>query len=340
MAVGVAVDRLGDRKVLLAGAVLVIVADGGVIMAQAMGVLLAWRLVGGLGYVCMVVGAVTMITRRTAGRQRTIALSLWSTVIPASFLVAGLYGRLAGAATPWRQVFLGHGAVVLGLALAALWRLPSAAVRAPGAPARLAGLVQVLRTPLPFVLGGSFAAAAFLQTGFVATLPVLLSARLGVSEAQVHGLAVPAMLGNIAGAFAFGMLAGRRVAAHVLGLGAVALCALCGLGLVLAGHSWGLALALDIGLMLGLGLLVGTWSLLPLVARSPATFGVTSGLITQITLVGVLLGPPGAFVALAIGPAAQVGFIALGCAFACMAWPVWRRAAERPAPRMAAHHPA
>jgi MFS transporter, DHA1 family, inner membrane transport protein len=322
LAVGALVDRIGDRPVMLIGALLVIASDGGVIGTGSFALLLAARALGGLGYVGMVVGAVAMIGRMTQGRRRELALALWSTVIPASFVVAGLYGVVAGArGFGWRNAYIGHGAVLALLVALIAALLPARAGAARGS--RLAGLGRVLGHAGPWRLGLSFAGAAFLQTGFVALLPVMLGARLGVDQGVIHAFTLPAMACNIAGAFALGALHARGARGDVLGLGATALVVAAAVGLVMAPGSLGSALALDCALMLGLGVLVGMWALLPVVTPDPQSYGATSGMITQITLLGVLFGPPAAFALHAMGTAGPLAFIAIGTALALVGLPVW-----------------
>jgi MFS family permease len=327
LCVGWLVDRFGDRPMMVIGAILVILGDVGVVTAHGMNALLACRVVGGLGYVCLVVGAVTMITRLTEGRQRTAALALWSTVIPASFILASLYGLAVGPGAGWRMVFVAHAVGTGVLVLIGRVMLP-APVTVHGA-ARTTGLAQVLRTPWPFVLGMSFAAAAFLQTGFVASLPGMLESSIGVTVEEVHSFNILAMLCNVAGAFSFGLLYNRGMRPVHMGLGAVAACTVAGSVLVLAPTDLMVAMAMNCLLMAGLGVLVGMWSLLPLVAPSPACMGATSGLITQVTLLGVLFGPPAAFAARFALPHGSMLFLGFGVVLSLIAWPIWRR--ETPA---------
>lgn len=322
--VGGLVDRLGDKFIMLLGGFLVLLGDCGVISAADMNILLMWRTAAGLGYVCMVVAAVTMISRLTSGRTRTAALALWSTVIPASFVVASLYGATYGHSTEWRTIFVMHAISVAVLILLAAFCLqgPDAGAKKPS---RLNGIGQVLRSPWPYALGASFAAAAFLQTGFVATLPRLLAVGVGASEAQVHSFNALAMLCNMVGAFAFGLLYNRGLKPRHMGISAVLLCAVAGLGLVLSPVSLSAAIVMNCGLMFGLGILVGMWALLPIVTPTPATTGATSGLITQITLLGVLFGPPAAFNALHAGPTMMLVFLGTALLACMVGWPIWRR---------------
>ncbi|NWK96460.1 MFS transporter [Sphingobium lactosutens] len=324
LAVGWLVDRFGDRRMMILGSLLVLLGDGGVVTSTSMDLLLGWRVTAGLGYVCMVVAAVTMISRLTSGRARIAALALWSTVIPASFVVASLYGAVVGHGAGWRTVFLLHGGGVALLTLLALVRLPGRPAEEP-TRSRLDGIGLVLRSPWPYALGASFAAAAFLQTGFVATLPRLLASGIGASEAQVHSFNALAMICNMVGAFSFGLLYNRGLKPWQMGFGAVLLCGAAGLGLVLAPTNLALAILMNCALMFGLGILVGMWALLPAVTPSPQTTGATSGLITQITLLGVLFGPPAAFNALHAGPEMMLIFLGAALAASMVGWPIWRR---------------
>jgi predicted MFS family arabinose efflux permease len=315
------VDRAGDRPMLLIGGLILLAGDAGVIVAPDVPTLLAARVVAGMGYLAMAVAAVTMMMRITAGQRRVAALALWSTVIPASFIVAFLEGALV-LARGWRWVFGMHAgltAPLLVLGVAALPRRDLGTVPV----SRSAGLGLVLRSWGPYALGASFAAAAFLQSGMIAVLARLLQVRLGVGEAQVQPFGILAMVFNMVGALSVGTLINRGVKPWIIGLAGAAAAAVSTLALADSVSTLGAAIATNCVLMLGCGLLAGMWALLPRVAPSPGTMGATSGLVTQITLLGVLLGAPSAFAALGAGPggfAVLVGVALLGTAAALPIW--------------------
>lgn len=322
LGIGWIVDSVGDRAMLIAGGLILAVGDGGVALSQRLSVLLEWRAVSGVGYVCMAVAAVTLLTRLTQGRERTIALTLWSTVIPASFIVAFLGGSVLLVPGQWRAAFAWHAAICLVLTGLAWACLPA---RAPGerVVARTAGVGLVLRSRWPYILGLSFAANACLQTGVIASLPQLLSGRLGVGETQVHSFNILAMLVNIIGALGVGALLNKGVTPIVVGLGGILLSGLACVGLTLFPTTFAAAIAMNCVFMLGCGLLVGLWALLPRVAPSLQTLGATSGLITQITLVGVLFGPPAALDSLSRGPPSFLVFVACSLGASLIGLPVW-----------------
>ena len=323
LATGWLVDKTGDRRMLLIGGVAVVIGDGGVIASGAIGPLLGWRVVAGLGYAFMAVASVTMLMRITVGRTRVAALALWSTVIPASFIGAFALGVLV-ASFGWRWVFGTHAAIVAVLLAIGMVALPA---RGAGEPtvSRTSGLLTVLRSPRVYALGTSFAVAAFLQSGMIAVLAKLLAMRIGATEAQVNSFGIVAMLFNMGGALAVGALLNRRVPAWIIGSVGAALAAVSTLILAMAVRDLATAIVIDCGLMLGCGLLAGMWALLPRVAPSPQTMGAASGLVTQITLIGVLFGAPMAFAALGMGAGGFIAMVVIMLLGTAAAVPVWLR---------------
>jgi hypothetical protein len=62
------------------------------------------------------------------------------------------------------------------------------------------------------------------------------------------------------------------------------------------------------------GLIAGLWALLPQVAPGRESMGATSGIVTQVTLFGVLFGPPAAFAAQAGGGwTGEIVNVAIAC---------------------------
>jgi MFS family permease len=293
--IGWVVDRVGDKALILLGAALLILGDLGATLAESINILLLMRGVEGIGYGFVAVSTVTMMARVTTGKRRTTALTLWSSFIPMSFAVPlALAGLLAGTGH-WRWAFSGHALALLVLGIAAIG-LPG---RGQGtAITRSAGLGAVLRTPACYALGLSFAAAAFVQTGVISTLPQMLSSRYGLSIAMASAVGTIGMFCNIVGCLSMGWLLNRGLSRMALALGSVLLMALAGVGIYLPGLTAGVTVLLAWAFFLGAGLVVGLWALLPAVAPTPSSRGATSGLVTQVTIWGVLFGPPAAFAAM------------------------------------------
>jgi predicted MFS family arabinose efflux permease len=247
--------------------------------------------------------------------------------VPVSFILPFLTAGLAVALGTWRAAFAGHALVTAALVVLAYLTLPKRDGSGV-APSRTAGLGAVLRSPAPYLLGLSFAGNALLLSGITASLAPYLARRYGVSELAVQHWSIVAMLLNVAGSLLVGRLLNRSVPALAIGVS----------GIVLTVLSAGLIFALPLGyagsiaafwiFTLGSGLLVGMWALVPRCAPSPNSLGATSGLVTQLTLVGVLLGAPLSFAAQsAPTPMPMVALIAV-VSVICLAAgvPIWRRA--------------
>ena len=293
------VDRYGDRALLVLGSLIVIVGDIGVTLADSLAMLLATRVVEGIGYVCIAVASVTMITRITSGPRRNSALTLWSSFVPMSFaLPLVLAAQLAGT-DHWRWAFSGHALVLAVFVALAVAVLPAADRAA--APSRTHGLAQVLRSPQPYLLGVAFACAAFVQTGVVSTLPHMLSGRFGVSMALASSIGTLGMVINTLGCLAVGPLLNRSVAPRSIATLGIVLALAGGVALYYPGSAFAFTVAASSVFFLGAGIVVGLWALMPRTAPAPTSIGATSGLVTQITLWGVLFGPPAAFAAQASG---------------------------------------
>jgi MFS family permease len=299
------VDRVGDKPVLLAGCLIVILGDIGVTISETLTTLLDMRAVEGVGYVCIAVSAVTMLMRITHGARRNLALTLWSSFIPMSFaLPLILTARLAGTGA-WRWAFSGHAIVLAVLLVLAVFSLPSR--EGDRGPRRTTGLATVLRSPGPYLLGSAFALHAFIQTGIVSTLPHKLMALYHVGFPVASSVITLGMLFNIIGCLVVGPLMNRGVGAWSISVAGV-------LGVLVGGVAVGRDLpglqaagALACLFFFSSGLIAGLWALLPHVAPGRHTLGATSGLVTQITLLGVLFGPPAAFAAQAGGDWSREG---------------------------------
>lgn len=317
---GWVVDRIGDKRILLIGGLVVVAGDVGVVASTSIPMLLFWRVIGGLGYLGMAVAGVTMVMRVSQGSARVVALALWSTVIPASFIAAFASGALL-LASGWRSIFEAHAAALL--VLLALGLLLPARRDGETMVSRTQGMGEVLRAGRPYALGGSFAAAAFLQSGMIAILAKLLAIRTGATEAQVQSFGIVAMLFNMGGAFAVGALLNLRVPAWLIGLAGVLIAGASAMLLGTVVNDLSTAIGVDCALMFGCGLLAGMWALLPRVAPSPQTMGATSGLVTQLTLLGVLFGAPCAFLALGSGPVGFAALVAVMLLGTAPAIPIW-----------------
>lgn len=323
---GYLVDRIGDRAVLLTGAVIIVIGDIAVVAAPAFHLLLGGRIITGIGYVLTAVAAVTLLIRITTGKQRNMAMALWSTFVPASFLLPFLSAGLAEHFSNWRAAFIAHSVLTLLLAFIATLSLPRRTAEEKAQFSRTRGLRSVLRSPLIYLLGISFGADAFLQTGIISTLAPYLSKRYSVPVIEVAHWNVVAMICNGVGCLLVGALLNRGVKAMVIGLFGLVLTGLPALAIYTLPLGFTFSIGASWLFMFGSGLLVGMWALAPVVAPSRESIGATSGLITQLTLVGVFLGPPLFIAAQSSNNSTSLTMLVISGLVVCLAGvPIWLR---------------
>ncbi|QMU70088.1 MFS transporter [Streptacidiphilus sp. P02-A3a] len=164
-------DRLGHRRVLLAGLGVFALASLGCAVATSAGALVAARLAQGAGGALLVPTSLALLTTSypsAAGRAR--ALGVWAGLAGVAFAAGPLVGGLLVAGLDWRAAFL----VNIPVALAACWltcrHVPAGAARTGGRG--LDPLGQVLGVSGVLALAGALNEAA--TRGW--TSPVVLGA--------------------------------------------------------------------------------------------------------------------------------------------------------------------
>jgi predicted MFS family arabinose efflux permease len=225
--VGTLAIGLGARRVLLLG--LVAVALGAFLGAAAprFPMLLASRVIEGLGFLLITIAGPAILQRVASPAQRDIAMALWSCFMPTGIALAMLAGLWL---SDWRMIWQVTGALaVIAIALTMLI-VPKTDGGAPpswAALARDAGAVLSARGPL--LLGLTFALYALMFFALFSFLPVLLMQRMQASLATAGLLGAFASAVNIIGNLAAGMLLARGVsrvslivfASLVMGLSAI-----------------------------------------------------------------------------------------------------------------------
>jgi len=288
---GAAVTRFGDRRLLALG--LAALALGSVVgsAAGSFPLLLATRVLEGLGFLLVVVAAPALLQRIVATEDRDLAFGIWSAFMPAGMAIALLLGAsLAG----WRPLWLANamlaGAFVLLVLVAvrARDRLPDGlSWREIGRDAMLTAT-----SPGPLLLASAFVLYSLLYFALASFLPVLLMERMGVAVAEAGALSAVAVGANVLGNLAAGLLLGRGIARWVLIATAAAVMTLTGIAVF--------ALPLPpIVVFLLCVVFSGVGGLLPatvlgaaaLVAPKPGLGPMTLGLTMQGSNLGQVIGP-------------------------------------------------
>ncbi|WP_159715353.1 MFS transporter [Geminicoccus flavidas] len=288
LAAGRIVARLGLRRSLVAGLVLLTLAGLGQGLSTSSGGLLAWRVLESVGYLAIVVAAPVLIFHSAREADRDSALALWSSFVPVGVALGAMSAGLLAELWSWRTALVAIAATA-GLACLATWAVP--------VPAEAATRPRAARSRLPppraWALSAAFGCYALFEVGMLALLPSFLVEQTGAGT----GLA-----GVVTGLASFATLAGSIVAAwhrrrQRSGTGPLLMLALllpAALLFLLFRPEPGLAAAATVAILLNAisGIFPGlAFALLPKVAGREGLIG-ASGLLTQFGASGSLLGPP------------------------------------------------
>lgn len=302
LAVGLAADSLGLRRVMVCGLLLLGCASLLGASTPDPAALLVLRAVEGLGFLLAVTCGPSLIRRHIPAPGLPARLGLWGAYMPLGTSLALLVGPAWISVLGWSAWWGFTGLLPLLLA-AVLWiRLPPDPVPiAPAAVAASAGwrirLQDTLRSPGPWWVALAFAAYSAQWLSVIGFLPTVYAqsgfepVTAGVASAVV---AAVNMMGNIAS----GRLLQRGLPPQALMRVGFAAMALGALGLYLpvwptgAGGLWGPYLSVLIFSAAG-GLVPGTlFSQAVRLAPSAGTVSTTVGWMQQWSSLGQFAGPP------------------------------------------------
>lgn len=298
LAVGLAADGLGLRRVMVTGLALLSAASAAGGFTQDPVVLLALRAVEGLGFLLAVTPAPSLIRRDTPPPGLPARLGLWGAYMPVGAALGLLAGPLWIAAQGWQAWWWLTASVSGAMGLAVwCWVAPDpVSVSQAAAPWRQR-LGQTLRSPGPWLVSLAFAAYSGQWLAVVGFLPSIY-AQAGLAPAMAGVATALAAAINMVGNIASGRLLQRGVAPQrLLQAGYLAM----GLGgLLLFAPVWPAGVASVVGPYLAVlvfsgcgGLVPGTlFSLAVRVAPSPGVVSTTVGWMQQWSSIGQFAGPP------------------------------------------------
>ena len=295
---GFFVDKLGDKKMLFLGTVLMVAGDATVIASSNIDMLLAGRFISGLGYVLVAVSAITMLVRLTPIEHRTMALAVWSTFVPLSFIIPFLTSGWLRGLSDWRGAFYAHAAASVLLLVICLATLPSRDKEGEQV-SRTRGVRDVLKSPWPYLLGLGIGGDAFLHVGIMSVLGPYLAHKYGADPAVINVWNIGAMVLNMLGCLLFGKLLNKGVSPLKVNIVSIILTGAPALAIFAFPIGVDASIACSWIFMFFSGLLTGMIIFTPSVAPTRESMGATSGLVTQLTLLGVLLSAPVFFGAMA-----------------------------------------
>ena len=283
---GLFVDRLGVRRVLLAG--IALIAGSGLCQSVAGSVplLVAFRASEGAGYLSVVVAAPLLIFRTAPPGKQGVALALWGSFVPVGFALGAMSSGWIADLLSWRAAALAWAGVAL-IMLAASTRMEFA-------PSPAASQRQLVLPPWRiWALTLAFGCYAGFAVGTIALLPSFLVQQVG---------ATPRLAGTIGGLAAFISVLGVALAAWLRHHSnesriwtAVAIVVPAILLFGVFSDNAGLLQATALVMLLNAlsGIYAGlAFALLPSLAASDNEMAVANGLTLQFGAAGSLIGPP------------------------------------------------
>ncbi len=225
------VERIGRRRLVLAGFAFLVLGGALGALAQGLPLLLASRLLEGFGFVAISISLPVMVMAAAAGRDQDFALGMWSVYTPLGMAMVMLAAPSVLETVGWRGLWWAVAALCPLLALAILREM--ARVPVPAAPRRpsLTLAREALATRGLQVIALLFGLYAFQWVTLMVWLPTFLTEDMGFSLQRAALVSALVVLANVPGCLWGGWLMRRGAGARrlvtlgsvVMGLGALAI---------------------------------------------------------------------------------------------------------------------
>jgi len=287
MAAGALTQRLGDRRVLAAGLLVVGLASIVGAAAPAYAWLIATRVVEGLGFLMVVVAAPAVLNRLTPPGKRSLVFGFWGTFMGVGIALSMLLGPLLDN---WQVLWLLDGALALVMAVCVGLRVPA------GAGGRTAdrgrGALSVLRSPPTWLLALAFGVYNMQFFAMMSFLPSYLMQRVNLSMAQAGAASALIVVANAAGNVLGGLFLQRGVrASQVMTVGYL-VAGLLGLVAFMPVTSGVAVLACCTAFSVAAGVLPATFlASAPRSAPAPQLAPTSLGLVMQGNYLGQVVAP-------------------------------------------------
>ncbi|MDQ8731470.1 MFS transporter [Bradyrhizobium sp. LHD-71] len=288
--IGLTTDRIGAKRMLVWGLAVQGVTSALGSVAAGASLLLAMRVVEGLGFLCVIIAAPVLIVRIAAAGHRERALSLWATFMPVGITLS-LLAASPLAAVGWRGFWIANAVLLLGYGGLAAIAVPTA--HATAAPRKITvDIRDTLAAPGPWLLAGLFAAFSASFFAIFGFLPVILTDRLAVSPETASLLTAAAVMASAAGNLVCGAMLNKGLQPWQLLMASFALLGVTGVGVFLGGAPPAANYALSVAFAFVGGFIpVIVMDAVPRHAPRSELIGATMGFVMQGNNVGLALGP-------------------------------------------------
>ena len=301
LALGLGVARLGLRRSLITGLLILAAASVAGSVAQGAAGLLLGRAAEGVGFLLVSLSAPALIRALVPPQRLSLRMGLWGTYMPTGMALALLIGPMVMARWGWQAWWLGLGLLAVAMAAWAWWVLGwddagTSPLRATAQPntAWTGVLRQTLGRRGPWWVALAFGAYSSQWITVVGFLPTIY-ADAGVSQGTAGLLTALAAAVNIIGNVMAGRLLHRGrppVLLLLIGFTTVGLTAFAAFGLPEATTATGRYTAVLAFSAVG-GLIPGTlFALAVRVAPHDQAVPAVVGWTLQCSALGQFIGPP------------------------------------------------
>jgi predicted MFS family arabinose efflux permease len=289
LASGWVINRLGAERVIWMSGLLYAAADLAAYAAPTITWFIVARCVASIGFLGLTNGPPALLIRATSGRRQHAAMTLWSTFVPAGWVIGPLLSAAVAGGENWRLTFLFHAAAV-----GTLMAIGALAIRAPsagpdGAPAR-GGIGFLFRNRQILFVALALGLSAVVGVGINGVVPLYFVRYHGLSAAAAALLLAGGSIVNFFGGLAFlptaTALGLRKATILIVGVGIV------GLGAAFAPtEPLGVAIFALVVALLAVGMVTAMLTTrMPSLAHSPLQGGAIAGLMSQSTSIFGLIG--------------------------------------------------
>ncbi len=319
IAIGTVTDRLGARRTLVTGLALQGAASAAGAAAQDATLLIASRLVEGVGFLAVIVAAPALIARVVPASRAAGPMAAWSTFMPAGIALVLLTSPWLLAAG-WRALWWMCSGLAITYAALAAWRAPRDGIKHSPAQGSDLPLHRTLLARGPLTLLCLFMLYSGAWFALFGLLPVVLASGLAATPAQANILTALAIASGGAGNLAGGALIARGMRPASLVAGALGVSALLALSVAMPWLGSWPRYCLVVAFATVAGLVPpALFAEAPAQAPHATSLGLTIGMMMQGNNLGLVAGPAagaaltaaGGLPALAAGAAAMAGAGAL-----------------------------
>jgi len=287
-------DRIGHRRVILAGVIIMGLSSLAGSFAQDQLLLLMTRFAEGIGFLAVVIAAPSLINGEAARSDRGLAFGIWSAYLPAGAALVVLVAPLIMSFAGWRGLWQMTAALSV-LLFVLIWRAkPRPAGQHSGAVSSMAAnVVRTLSRRGPWLPALGFGFYTLQFTALMSWLPSYMVETRDLPPALAGLLTSLVIAVNIPGCLFGGFLLKKGWRHGSLVALTSVLMAVMSLIIFSPAMPDILRYFACIGLSLAGGMIpASVLGAAPLMAPSPAQIGTTNGLIVQGSNFGNVLGPP------------------------------------------------